>query len=779
VPPRIPATPILALALFAAAAVAQLPTPKLRPIPASDVRLLESPFKTAQDAHHRYLLALDADRLLARFRKEAGLAPKADGYGGWEGDTISGHSLGHYLSGLAKMFAAIGDPQLKQRAAYVVAELAACQAKHGDGYVAAIPGGRKVFDEIRRGDVRSQGFDLNGLWVPWYVLHKQLAGLLDVHRLCGDAAARDVAVKLADFCAGVVLGLDEETTRRMLRCEHGGMNEAAADVFALTGDPRHRDLARKFDDWVVLGPLAEGRDVLPGLHSNTQVPKVVGAARQWDLGSADPRHRDAALNYWTYMVGGHTYANGGNSENEYLGPAGKLSGRLEGNTSETCNTYNLLKLTGLVHAWSGDAAHMEYAERALWNHVLASQSPESAAVLYYTPFRAGSRKPWQRPFEDFTCCVGSGFENHASYGALLYFTEVANPLRPEEPPVVRVEQFVASEARLAALGATLRQESRLPDDGLVRIKVGVAAPVRFALKVRRPAWAQGAVAVTLNGAAMSASSDASYWTFDRTWKDGDDLTIDLPLALRVEPTPDDADRVAFFRGPVLMAGDCGAEPPSPGETPHLVVDDLAPARDFHLLASAPATYRSAGVVRPRDLALKPFFRVRDESYVVYWRRLTREGWTKRETEIREEAERRRALDAATVDFVQPGEMQPERDHAFEGERTNHGEHMGFRWRDAHRGGRFSFLMKSPDGAAAKLVCTYWGGDTGEREFDILVDGVKIASQMLDRNAPGRFFDVAYDLPPELTKGKPSVRVTFQAHARKTAGGVFGVRILRN
>ncbi len=749
----------------------------VRPLDPHAVRLTAGPFRAAQDVHHRYLLALEADRLLARFRKEAGLLPKAAAYDGWEADTISGHSVGHYLSGLAKMFAATGDPRLKERAAYVVQELAACQARYGDGYVAAIPGGRKVFDELRRGEVRSSGFDLNGLWVPWYVLHKQMAGLRDVLLLCGIESARPVLVGLADFSAGVVSAMEDAAVLRMLRCEHGGMNEVAADVFALTSDPRHRALARRFDDWVVLGPLAEGRPILSGLHSNTQVPKVLGAARQWEVDGADPRHRDAAIRYWRTMVDRHTYANGGNSENEYLGPEGKLAGRLDGNTTETCNTYNLMKLTLKVFGWSPDVAYMDYYERAMWNHILGTQDPETAGVLYFTPFRTGSRKPFQRPFDDFTCCVGSGFETHASYGDAIYATASGSA---ETSPAIYVSQYVSSTAEWRAAGVTLALQSGLPLTGRVTVRVGVAASTRFRLMLRLPAWAGAGVMVKIGAVAASVPESlraGGYLVCDREWRDGDVVVLDLPMTFRAEATPDDPDRLAFFHGPILLAGDLGLAPLSPATAPTIVSEVRDPQAWFHPTAAAPATYRSAGAVRPSDVLLKPFFGFRNEHYAVYWRRVAPSAYAAEEAEQRREAERRRALEARTVDFVQPGEMQPERDHAFEGERSGHGEHRGLRWRDAHRGGRFSFLMKSPGANVADLVCTYWGDDSGDRTFDVLIDDVVVAVQTLDRNAPGRFFEVAYPIPEDVARVKDRLRVTFRAHAAKTAGGVFGVRVL--
>lgn len=762
------------------------PAPQVTQFSAADVRLLPAPsphvnpFLIAQDGHATYLLELEPDRLLSRFRSEAGLEPKAPGYDGWEKDTIGGHSLGHYLTACAKMHAATGDARFKQRVDYIVEELSLCQQANTRaglaGYVAAIPGGKKAFAEVAAGDIRSKGFDLNGIWVPWYTLHKQMAGLRDAHRFCDNQQALDVWRGLADFSISVVGSLTPEQLNRMLRCEHGGMNELAADLYAITKEPKYLELARRFNDLQVIDPLADGKDILPGLHSNTQIPKLIGAARQYEL-TGEERLASAARFFWSTMTTHHSYVTGGNSMNEYLGPPRTLAARLEGNTTETCNTYNMLKLSLHLHSWSGDAAIMDYYERALYNHILASKDPSGPGVCYFLPLRPGSRKPFQRPFDDFTCCVGSGMENHASYGDAIYSRRAASDAHPA--PALFVNLFIASEVQWRETGITLRQETAFPDTDTTVLRITTTAPTRATLCIRHPAWAARTPELATNDApfATSGSRPGSYIAIDREWKAGDVVRVRLPMELRTESAPDDPDRLAILHGPIVLAGDLGNTETDVATTPHLVSDANDP-RTWITPTATPQHFRTANAIRPADLNLLPLYQIANQNYIVYWKRLSPSQWQLRQADIeRVEAERREQA-ARTVDSFQPGEMQPERDHAFDGVFTNAGEHQGRRWRDAGPRGWFAFTMKVPETGAAVLVCTYWGSDIGEREFDISIDDTVIATQTLNNNQPNQFFDVHYPIPAQLTAAKTHVRVKFTGKPGKTTGGLFGCRTVR-
>ncbi|NLV41175.1 MAG: hypothetical protein GXY15_08090 [Candidatus Hydrogenedentes bacterium] len=744
--------------------------PKLpvQPFGPGEVRLLDGPFRHAQDLGAAYLLSLEPDRLLAGFRKEAGLPEKAEAYGGWERQGVAGHSAGHYLSACAFMAKAAGDARFCERAAYMVDGLAACQQANGNGYVAAIPGGKEVFEKVARGEIASQGFDLNGSWVPWYTLHKLFAGLRDTYRLCGNEKALAVARGLADFSIETTKNLSEEQWQTMLACEHGGINEVLADLAADTGEAKYLDLAKKFYHRAVLDPLAEGRDELQGKHANTQFPKVIGCERIHELTGEAPFGAIPPF-FWNTVTHDHTYAVGGNSNDEHFGEPGKLNDRLGANTCETCNTYNMVKLTGLLFRRGARAELADYAERALWNHLLASQNPDDGMVLYYLTLKPGGQKTFMTPFDSFTCCSGTGMENHARHGVHLYARDAEG---------VYVNQFIASELDWAEKGVRLRLDTELPKSGAVRITIGAAAPVTTSLRIRHPHWAPGPLAFAVNGTETLVSpGPGGYADLRREWEDGDVVTFELPLALRTESMPDNPNRVAVFHGPVVLAADLGTEAEN-RELPVLVTDGRPVSDWLKPVAGETLTFRTEGAGRPEDLTLTPFHSFHGRRHTVYLDLYTEDEWRAEETRRRAEEARLHDIEERTVDRVRIGEMQPERDHNLEGDNTGAGDWQGRKWRHATDGGWFAFDLQTAPDASQDLVVTYWGSETGARTFDVLVDGQKLATQTLDNDKPGEFFDTAYPLPEKLLKGKKKITVRFQAHPGNFAGGIFDARIMR-
>ncbi|HOV75702.1 MAG TPA: glycoside hydrolase family 127 protein [Candidatus Hydrogenedentes bacterium] len=756
---------ILSAAVCAAADPVAMKAEAFEP---KNVRLLDGPFRDAMLRDADYLLKLEADRLLAGFREDAGLRPKAQRYGGWEEQGVAGHTLGHYLSACAKMYAATGDIHFYDRVSYIVDELAACQIANGNGYVAAIPEGKRIFAEIARGDIRSKGFDLNGCWVPWYTMHKLMAGLRDAYQIAGCSRARNVLVGLADWAFATTCGLSDELDQRMLDCEHGGMNEVAADVYAITGDPNHLALARRFNHRAVMDPLAAGKDELNGRHANTQIPKMTGAARQYEL-TGDKYFHDVAEFFWKTVVAHHTYVIGGNSDQEHFGEPGLLANRLSKNTAETCNTYNMLKLTRRLFMWDAAPERADYYERALFNHILASQDPVAGGVTYYVGMAPGMEKVFQPQFDLFTCCIGTGMENHAQYGDAIYFHDEAG---------VYVNLFIASELKWEEKGLTLRQETRFPDEPVSRLRLACKNPLDLTFYLRHPAWADR-MRVSVNGNEIRAAGPPGrFIPVKRVWGTGDMIEIGCSMALRIEAMPDNPKRAAILYGPIVLAGQLG-DPAAPMPiAPVLVTGNRPVAEWLKPVAGERLVFETSGVGRPGDVRMIPFFRTHHVRHAVYWDFFTEEEWKKRQDEYRAEEERRKALEARTIDFVQPGEMQPERDHAMDGENTRCGEHLGRKWRDAADGGRFAFTLKTAPDAPIALIVTYWGSDAGPREFDLLVDGAKIATQKLDNLKPGEFVDITYPIPSELTKDKGNARVTFQAHPGMMAGGVFGCRVVR-
>ncbi len=738
-----------------------------------DVRLLEGPFLHATELDRAYLLKLEPDRFLAWFRREAGLEPKAQVYGGWESRGVAGHCLGHYLSACALMFQTTGDTRFRDRIEYIVSELAACQKANGNGYLCAFPKGKTIFAEVARGDIRSQGFDLNGGWVPFYTIHKVLAGLRDSYRLADSRNALEVEKQFAAWIDTTLAKLSHDEMQRILRCEHGGMNEVLADLYADTRDERFLALSKRFHHEAVLGPLAKGVDQLNGLHANTQIPKLVGLARRYEL-TGDASDRAAAEFFWERVVNHHSYVTGGHCIAEHFGAPDKLNDRLGPLTTETCNVYNMLKLTEHLLQWEADAKAGDFYERALFNHILSSQHPGDGRVIYNLSLAMGGAKEYQSQFDGFTCCVGSGMENHAKYGTAVYFHNQDSLL---------VNLYLASEVSWREKGVTLRQETRFPDEDTVRFQVHCAKVTPFALQLRHPYWAKKGVVVKVNGKRWSQTSSPSSWIpIAREWKEGDRVELTMPRSLRLETMPDNPNRVAVLQGPLVLAGVLGAvDAPAaknPDFVPVLVTANRPPNRWLKPVPSQPCTFVTEGVGRPRNITFQPFFRVHDLRYSVYFDTFTEGQWGARQAEYKAEEARKKDLLARTVDYFQPGEMQPERDHNMQGEKTTSGEAMGRKWRHASEGGWFSFDVQVAAGQAQSLVCTFWGSDAGNRVFDILVDGQKIATQTLENNKPGQFYEVTFPIPTDFIQGKAKATIRFQAHPGKMAGGLYGARILK-
>lgn len=744
---------------------------KAMPFELQHVRLLDGPFKTAMELDAVYLLQLEPDRLLSWFRKEAGLVPKGEVYGGWESETIAGHSLGHYLSACAMMYASTGDGRFKERVGYIVDELELCQNANGNGFAAAFPNGKKVFAEIAAGDIRPKPFDLNGIWVPWYSLHKLFAGLLDAHHYCANEKALAIAIKLGDWAEATTAQLTEEQFQRMLDCEHGGMNEALAELYARTGDQKYLKLSRRFHHRAVLDPLARREDRLKGLHSNTQIPKLIGLARRHEL-TGEAADRTAAEFFWERVVYHHSYVIGGHSMSERFGPPDSLDARLADNTAETCKTYNMLKLTRHLFQWHAAAEEADFYERALYNHILASQNPNDGMMCYYIPLRPGARKVYSTPFESFWCCVGTGIENHAKYGDSIYFHD-GNGLW--------VNLFIASELRWKEKGLVLRQETRYPETETTSLAFACEKPVKLTLRLRHPAWAQNGVRILVNGASQKVNTTpGSFVEIHRTWKNGDRVDVKIPMSLRLETMPDNPNRVAVLYGPIVLAGDLGPDKDPAARKSDYVPAFLAqnkPLQEWITpVEGRPLTFRTINVGKPREVTLSAFYATHNRRYSIYWDLITPEQWAQRQQAFRAEEERRGKLEAATIDFIQPGDASQERDHNLQGEKTQSGGETEQMWRHAVEGGWFSFDVKVMPDQAMALICTYWGSDAGNRTFDILVDGSAVATQSLQSSRPGKFFDVVYLIPEELTRGKQKVAIRFQAHAGNMAGGVFGVRM---
>ncbi|MBE3071242.1 MAG: glycoside hydrolase family 127 protein [Planctomycetes bacterium] len=751
-------------ATWAAAAPApEVVAIKARPFSLKDVRLLDGPFKKAMDLDREYLLSLDPDRLLHTFRLQAGLPSTAKPLGGWEEPKgeLRGHSLGHYLTACALMYESTGDERLKARGDAIVAELAKCQDKMGTGYLSAYP--EEFIDRVEAG---------KPVWAPWYTLHKIYAGLLDMHVRCGNAQALEVLRKVADWIQSRTDKLSDDQMERMLGNEHGGVNDVLTGLYAVTGDPKHLKLAQRFNHRAVLDPLGRREDRLTGLHANTQFPKVIGVARQYEL-TGDERLRTMATFFWDVVTKERSYVIGGNSDGEMFSPKEELSKHIGPNTTETCNTYNMLKLTRRLFGWDPRVEYADYYERALYNHILASQNPETGMMCYYVPLKTGSRKVYNSPNDSFWCCTGTGIENHAKYGDSIYFHDGEAALY--------VNLFIASELTWKSAGLRLRQETGFPDEPATRLVLACDKPVELAVHVRRPYWAGAGFEVAVNGAKQAVEAAPGSWVvLKRTWQNGDAVAVTMPMVLRTEAFRDNPRKLALMAGPLVLCAevDPGAALPALLTEPDHVLDTVKPVAGRPLVFTASAeVFRLTGADGGGLVAFSPFFRQHEKPYIVYWDLFNAEQWKALEAEHKAELERAKALEARTVDRVDIGGEQSERDHNLQGENTQAGDFHNRKWRHAPSGW-FAYDLRIVPDEPLELLCTYWGSEVGPREFDVLVDGQKIATQRLNRNQPDRFFDEVYAIPADLLRGKQKVTVRFQAHPGNTAGGIFGLRVLK-
>jgi hypothetical protein len=766
-------------------------TPATMP-PLASVRLLDGPFADGVKANRAYLLRLEPDRLLAPFFREAGMETKGRPYGNWESSGLDGHTAGHYLSALASMVAAgadTADGELRRRLSYMVTELDRCQKASDDGYIGGVPGGRELWKAIAAGRVET----INRKWVPWYNLHKTFAGLRDAYWFTGNQQAREVLVRCGDWCENITAGLSDEQMQRMLGQEHGGINEVLADIYTITGNEKYLRLARRFCHKAVLDPLKRHEDQLTGKHANTQIPKVVGLERIATL-TGDKDADSGARFFWENVTGKRSLAFGGNSVSEHFNDPKNFSAMLESREGpETCNTYNMLRLTAQLFASQPKGAYADFYERALYNHILASINTRKPGYVYFTPIRPEHYRVYSQPDQGFWCCVGTGMENPGRYGEFIY-AQATNGLY--------VNLFIPSEISVTNFGLTLRQETAFPDEPRTRLTLKLRKSAQFALFLRHPGWvAAGEFVVKVNGEpVVVASEPSSYAEIRREWRDGDRVEIELPMHTTVERLPDGSDWVAVLRGPIVLASPAGTNNldglyANDGRMGHVAAGPLVPMdRVPVLLANAnevlqhiepdatagPMNFRIADVFEPSakaGLPLVPFFRLHEQRYQMYWQMTTRGELAVRRERLAAEERAKAVREANTLDRVAPGEQQPEVEHEFVSQNSDSGLREGRRWR---RGEWFQYTLSARGEKSVELAVTYWSGE-GIRGYDVSVNGELVTAETSADSSRGPFSEQRYSIPTkvlsEATNGRLTVRFTAKPGSRP--GGIYDVRLMKS
>ncbi|MDQ1257088.1 MAG: uncharacterized protein QG656_1689 [Candidatus Hydrogenedentes bacterium] len=722
----------------------------LQPFPLNQVRLLDGPCLVAQEANRVYLHALEADRMLHPFRVTAGLEAPGEPLGGWEKPDceVRGHFVGHYLSACALMYASAGDASLKEKADAMVAEFAKCQQANGGEYLAAYP--QEFWDRLEKME--------RPPWAPYYTIHKIMAGLFDMYSLCGNQQALDVLKGMASYFKKRCDKLTTWEWDRMLGVEFGGMAEVLYNLYSVTQDPSHLDLAHAFDRAVFLGPLTLEHDNLTKIHANTHIPEIVGAARRYEL-LGDIRYRTASLFFWNCVVGPRTYITGGTSYREHWGDPHQMGGTLGTDNQESCTSYNMLRLTRHLLAWTGSARYGDYYELVYLNSILGTQRPSDGMLTYFTPLACNHTKTFGTPNDAFWCCYGTGIESFAKLGDSVYFHDTNG---------LFVNLFVPSEVNWPEMKVRIEQRTAFPETDTTTLIVHAENPVQMRLCIRKPAWAGEGFSVKVNGKHAAVEMEAvTYVTLQRAWKEGDTVEVTMPMRLTAEPLPGDPEMVAFKYGPVVLAGIGAGEP-------YLLADAASAESWLVPVEGKPLEFRTKGI--NADIAFMPLNRVIGETYGVYFPVIA-EG-SPRHRQILEAEEARRKVEARIIDRVKPLDEAGEKAHNLQGERTQAGPYGDRTWRHAADGGWFSWDLAVLPDVPVTLVCTYWGEDVPPRDFDVLVDGEKIATESFNRNKPGEFYNQEYALPEALTKGKTKITVKFAAHPGNMAGGAFECATLK-
>lgn len=666
-----------------------------------DVRLTTSAFKHAEDMDIQYLLALNPDRLLAPYLKGAGLTPKAENYTNWENTGLDGHIGGHYLSALSYMYAATGNDEIGRRLDYMLSELKRCQDTAGDGYLCGVPDGRAMWKEIEEGNVRAATFGLNDRWVPLYNIHKTYAGLRDAYLIAHRNEAKDMLVKLTDWMERITANLSDAQMQDMLRSEHGGLNETFADVAAITGDKKYLKLAHRFSHDIILNPLLKQEDKLTGIHANTQIPKVIGFKRIADIEKNNDWSKAADF-FWQTVVNNRSITIGGNSVFEHFHPADNFeSMRTSEQGPETCNTYNMLRLTKMLYTTSADAHYMDYYERALYNHILSTQDPVQGGFVYFTPMRSGHYRVYSQPQTSFWCCVGSGMENHARYGEMIYAHKGKDELY--------VNLFIPSTLKWG--NVSIEQSTAFPDEEATTITVN--GKQKFTLNIRVPEWVNAnEMLLTINGKAEKAEITDKYIKVKRSWQTGDKVRITLPMHLRAIDMPDNSHNYSFLYGPIVLASRMGTQrqdgmfaddsrgghiaqgPRLPLQNMPVIVGEVDNVLSHITKTDGKLEFTLNGV-SPENyegMKMEPFYRIHESRYMVYWPVLSAAQVKQRQEEVARQEMAAQALDARTADKVTCGEQQPESDHFVMMEQSGNGNDDGRHWRETTNW--FSYRMKT-------------------------------------------------------------------------------------
>lgn len=765
--------------------------------PLGDITLLDGPLKHARDLNVQVLLKYDCDRMLAPYRKEAGLQPRKPSYPNWDG--LDGHVGGHYLSALA-INAATGNEECRKRMEYMISELQLVLDANNQrpeawchNYIGGVPNSAKMWTTFSKGDFGPYF----GTWAPFYNIHKMYAGLRDAWLYCGNEQAKNLFLKFCDWAVDITRDLNDVQMEKMLGNEHGGMNEVLADAYAITGEQKYLNCARRFSHKLLLVPMEEGKDCLDNMHANTQIPKVIGYQRIAEL-AHDVQYHNASEYFWEIVTRQRSLAFGGNSRREHFPTKENCIDYINDiDGPESCNTYNMLKLTEDLNRVKPNGMYGDFYETAMFNHILSAQHPQHGGYVYFTPARPRHYRNYSAPNEAMWCCVGTGMEDHGKYGQFVWTHDKGVKA---EDDALYVNLFVASELNWKDRKMVIRQQTAFPyaETSVVEVAKGKGT---FILKVRKPSWCEN---FTVKGVGFDADSyeENGFVCIKRKWKKGDQIKISMPMHAYIKPMINVPQYVAIMYGPILLGMKTGTEDMrgliaddsrfgqyaggkklALDEAPILLpkhLDDIA--KNLKPVPGKPLHFKLATRMENAiDGELQPFFEIHDSRYMMYWLALGENDYKAYMQKLADEEKNRQALEARTVDKVNPGEQQPETDHNMEADVTERGNTEGVFFRDARDGHFFSYLMQTKGETNLSLQLKFWGQDEWRTsEFDIYVNDKLLCSvNNSHRWRTTQFKTVDYTIPSEFVKGKKEIRVKFVAHKGKQVGQIYGVRLVKH
>ncbi|MDN3594432.1 glycoside hydrolase family 127 protein [Zunongwangia endophytica] len=762
--------------------------------PLENVTLLDGKFKNARDLNMSVLLEYDVDRLLAPYRKEAGLEPRKPSYPNWEG--LDGHIGGHYLSALAMNYAATDSQEFLARMNYMLKELQECQltnakkhAEWGVGYVGGFPNSAALWSSFKKGNFAKY----NSAWAPFYNLHKMYAGLRDAWLYADSEQAKEMFLDFCDWGIVLIEDLSHEQMQSVLNMEHGGMPEVYADAYQITGEKKYLEAAKRYSHEQVLNPLSKGIDNLDNKHANTQIPKFVGFERIAEM-DGDEKFAKAGSYFWETVTKNRSIAFGGNSRKEHFpSKSASIDYINEDDGPESCNSYNMLKLAEDLFRVNPEAKYADYYERTLYNHILSTQHPQHGGYVYFTPARPRHYRIYSAPEEAMWCCVGTGMENHGKYNQFIY---------THQGDSLYVNLFIPSELNWEKQGVKIKQETNFPSEEGTKLKI-TKGTAEFPLFVRYPGWVkEGEMKIKVNSEEIKImGKPSSYVKIDRNWQKGDIVEVNLPMHNRIEKLPNVPQYVAFFHGPVLLGAPSGTEDlrgliaddsrfgqyPSGrrlpiNEAPILLVDHIEELPEsLESIENEPLHFRiNAEMKNQIDADLQPFYTIHDSRYIMYWLALTPEEYGSYTDSLANIEAKKLALEQRTIDYVATGEQQPESDHFMEKENSGTGNNRDEFWRSAHVDGYFSYKMKTKKETGLSLMLRYFGFEWGDKRFDIYIDDEKLNSvNTKEHTRISQFQEMSYEIPDSMLEGKNSIRVKFQPREGSATSEIYFVRLVRN